>query len=188
MSKDVVSYNPLEAPAGTPLGLGFLGIARFKALKLILDHATEQMKAATIYRRATTEYMAADDAMIRAYINRRHTQEELRRVDSSCAEIANRIEIARLRSDLERLELEEQLEAKFSSRSSRGAHRQGVESLLRNLQQLPEIASAATSVREQIVEDAGGEENLSVGAQNMIDIIDGIVTAFANDQLGDSLR
>jgi hypothetical protein len=182
---DVLPPEPaqLRMPAGTPLGVGILGAARFSAIRRVLEHAAQ----------AKASYLQAQTAVTRAYIGLEAAREELLHLDTIRDDVADRIQegarIAKMQRQLERLEMEERLAAaQARSDKRRGATDQPANShtqkgdefseLLSELEQLPRAAKAVAAAKEQIVRNAGGEEELSDADRAVCDMLDAMLQAF----------
>jgi hypothetical protein len=194
---EILPYDSheLRMPAGTPLGLGILGAARFSAIRRVLDHAARAAQA-----KASLHH--AEAVVARALVAREVAREQLRNLDTILEDEADRIttgvRIAKLRRRLELIEAEDQVaEAEARREKKRGttsAARQAspgaVEdefgALLRDLQKVPGLAKAIGAVKEQIVQDAGGEEKLSEGLQQACGMLDGLLLSILSKRAGET--
>ena len=189
------STHELRMPAGTPLGLGILGAARFGAMRRVLEHASR-----AAYAKAELHHGEASVA--RALVGREIAREQLRNVDVLCEEEAERIKhatyVAGLHRRLERMELEDQLAEREGRRTKLQA--QAVEAkpvspavadefqaFLSDLKKMPDIMKAVADVKSKIVENAGGAEKLSEADQISCDMLDGMMQAFMSKKTADAV-
>ncbi len=191
----------LRMPRGTPLGIGFLGAARFAAIRRVLEHAERATRATAALIDARSE---VNNALVRHAVS----LEQLNNLDTIRDDISTRIvegaEINKLRLRLERMELEDQIAAKELARvKARGTtdplpavpkpvERQAPKpdeyaNFIRDLQRMPEIAKAAANVKEQIIRDAGGEQSLSGASLQMVEMIDVLTSAFMQKKAEDKI-
>jgi hypothetical protein len=185
----------VQMPAGTPLGLGFLGAARFSAIRRVLEHAARAANA-------QANLISAQGAIATALVGREVAREQLNNIDTIRQEVSEQItegaEIARLKRRLERIELEDQIAAKEAARAKARAVSEPTQParsaeapppkpddytvLMNDLGRMPEMAKAAATVKEQIIRDAGGEDNVGEGTRQMIETIDAIMAGFVQKQ------
>ncbi len=187
----------LRMPNGTPLGLGFLGAARFAAIRRVIDHATRAAQAKAAYH--TAEVAVAD-----SLVNREVARERLRNLDTIRQEASDQIMegalLAKLERKLKRMEIEDQIAEKEAARArvkareqgpaqqaSPGVARDAFADFMEDLKRMPEVAKAAAAVKEQIVKDAGGEDKLDEGGKQMVETIDSMMAAFIQKQAEEKL-
>lgn len=193
----------LRMPDGTPLGLGFLGSARFAAIRRVLDQAQRaaQSKAALV---------DAVNEIGNAYVRRGIVLEQLENLDTIRSTEADRIRIAyesqlraehlaKLKQELEQLELEDQIAAKRMARAKAQAAASGALQaannsgqlapkpdefalLINDISRIPEVMKVAAAVKAEIVKDAGGEERLTQAQKEMVELIDVLLTSFMQKQ------
>lgn len=180
-------------PAGTPLGLGILGSARFSAIRRVLEHA----QRATL---AKANLLDAQGAVAGAYVRREIAREQLANLDTIRNHEADRIRIAyeaqleneqleKLRRRLERLALEDQIAEREAIRNRAAARDQNVQAnagVVRNefadfideLKRMPEVLKVAQSVKEQMIREAGGQDKLGESGLQGLEIVDVLVNSF----------
>jgi hypothetical protein len=176
----------LRMPSGTPLGLGFLGAARFSAIRRVLDHATRAAEA-------KANYHAAEGAIATALVHREVAREQLLHLDAIRDEVGRKITegayIAQLERRLKIIELEDKVAEREAARTAKSAAAQPSSakpaaaasdkfaSILDDLKRIPELAKTAAGVKAQIIQDAGGEDKLDEGQRTMLETIDAIIAA-----------
>jgi hypothetical protein len=187
--------HELRMPAGTPLGLGILGAARFSAIRRVLDHAARAAHA-------KANLHIAEAAIARAIVWREVAREQLRNIDIIREEEANRItegaQIAKLRRQLERMELEDQVfeaearRAKLRTSTPNrpnggsGTAQDEFTAFIRELQKVPDLAKAISSVKEQIVRNAGGEDKVCEADRQVCELLDSMFLAFMSKKAGET--
>ena len=197
----------LRMPSGTPLGIGFLGAARFAAIKRVFDQMERAYRAVGHAVDARSE---VNDAMVRHAAS----LEQLNHLDTIRGDVATRIikgaEVNRLllenqalRLRLDQMELEDQFAAKELARAKARAPAESASTasatpstapkpddfavFIRDLQRMPDVAKAAAAVKEQIIKDAGGETNLNEAGRQMVEMIDAMMTAFVQKKAEDRM-
>lgn len=183
--------DELRMPIGTPLGLGFLGKARFAAIRRVIDEATRAAQA-------KANYHIAEGAVAESLVNREVSRERLRNLDTIRQEARDQITegaaLASLERKLARMELEDQIAEKEAARArvkarqqnaeekSAGVARDAIADFIEDLKRMPEVAKAAADVKAQIVKAAGGEDKLDEGGKQMVETIDALMAAFVQKQ------
>jgi hypothetical protein len=187
----------LRMPDGTPLGLGFLGAARFSAIRRVLDYATRAAEA-------KANYHAAEGAVAISLIHREVAREQLRNLDTIRQDAADKITegayLAKLERKLRTMELEDQIVEREDARAKAKTTKQGQErpapdtrasdkfaDILADLKRIPELAKTGAAVKAQIIADAGGEDKLDEGQRTMIETIDAILAAVVQKQAEDNI-
>jgi hypothetical protein len=180
-------------PSGTPLGLGFLGAARFSAIRRVLDHATRAAEA-------KANYHAAEGAVATALVHREVAREHLRNLDTIRQDAADKITegayLGRLERKLKIMEAEDQVAEREAARAkARGAVQTKVPTdkpdkfaaIVADLKRIPELAKTSAMVKAQIIADAGGEDKLDEGQRTMIETIDAIIAAVVQKNAEDTV-
>jgi hypothetical protein len=184
----------LTMPAGTPLGLGFLGAMRFEAIRRVLESYERALRSAEAVRDAETAHNAAlarravsheqllNLDVIRK-IERDRIQMESTRITGESVRIKEEAEIAGMRRKLEKLEVEGKLVTKQAQldrlRSGTDANEQEDEfsELITQLRQMPGIADAMLKTKEDIVKKFGGEDKLGEEGQQLIETMNALINA-----------
>lgn len=178
----------VRMPDGTPLGLGFLGAAKFNAVGRVLDAYERALRSAISARNAEADHM---DAKVRlAIAHERLNQVPLFR-QAEARRIEREVEIAEMRGELERLQLQQQIsEAKQLRTKQQTEERQAkadsdadqFTAFMNDLKRLPEMLKACARAKEDIIRDAGGEDKLSDAQRNMCDFIDAWLESLYNQR------
>jgi hypothetical protein len=179
----------LRMPQGTPLGLGFLGAARFAAIKRVIE-AYERA------RRAEATAIDAEAAVAEAHVRRGVALTHLHSLPVICASEEDRIaegaELERLRRELERLELEDQIadrKARRAKIAGEGSQRSAISpdggvaqddfaAFMSDLRRMPEVVQAVQQAKAQVVRDAGDEAHLSEPQRQICDTLDAMLQSF----------
>lgn len=160
----------LRMPAETPFGIAILGIARYEALRRVIEARERTLRAAVLHIEGE---IAVDEALRR----RARAADNLANVQ---AEIDELRELESLKRQLERLRLEEQVEAlkarKESATQPPSPKRTAQDDLIDKLRGLPSLVGEARKVKEEILRDKG--QGLTSDDQDIISSIDAIVQAF----------
>lgn len=181
-------WRELRMPSGTPLGLGFLGAAKFGAIRRVLESAS---RAAL----AQSGFLDAQAAVAASLVQREIARERLRNLDVIRDEAANQIidgaYIAGLRRKLETMELEDQIAEREARRARAkgntsettvGVARDDFAEFMEGMRRIPHVAQAAAGVKAEIIKSAGGEDKLDDSARQMVEMIDAMVNAFIAKQ------
>jgi hypothetical protein len=186
--------RPLTMPHGTPLGLGILGAARFSAIRRVLDS----------YERARRAQVAAIDAegeVAHALVRRTVAHTQLRNIDAIIEDEENRIaeaaQIAKLRRELERMEVEDAIAEKKARRrklagggenadATSGVANDDFAAFMDDLKRMPAMVQAVQAAKDQIVKDAGGEDKLSEAQKQACEMFDAMLQAFISKKAGDT--
>jgi len=174
----------LRMPAETPWGLGFLGEARFEALRRVID-ARERTLQAVI------RHIDAESEVDRAMVRRAEAADELRHVGAflraKTAERQELAEVASLKRLLDKLELQEKIataenrlnKAKgLVSEPKPAAKPSEYDEFLSTLSKIPGIVAATEKVKEEILRQAGGEENLTPEKEDLLSSINAMLQEF----------
>lgn len=183
--------GPMQMPADTPLGLGFLGRARFDAIRRVLDARERAIRA----------YAANEDAqatLANAIVRKEQAFEQLRHLDSILDRDRTLIrrkqeeedelaEIAKLRRELEKLELEERLalartrSAPPTAEAPRATEAKKTpsdyEKIISFMRGIPNIVAEAKKAKEEIHRAGSGDE-MSDADADVIAALDAIVQGF----------
>lgn len=187
-------------PAGTPLGLGFLGAARFAAIRRVLDQAQRaaQSKAGLL---------DAQGEIANAYVRREVAREQLAHLDTIRDHEADRIRIAResqraneklekLRRRLEEMELEDRIAEREAARkratgrnqdATGGVAKDVFADFMDELKRMPDVMKAASDVKEQIIREAGGADKMDEAAKQRVEMIDALLATFMNKYAEDKM-
>jgi len=198
-SRILPEAQPLESrgvrmPAGTPLGVAILGAARFNAIRRVIEQYERAL-------RAQEAAILAEAAIPTAMARREVAREQLRHLDELREEESERIDhaigVAKLRRELERMELEDQI-AERRARRAQSAPAQSAEpeptkkaaaddfaAFMDDLRKMPEVVQAVSAAKEQIIKHAGGEGNLSEAQQQTCEMLDAMLHAFMSKKSGD---
>ncbi len=191
--------GPLRMPAGTPFGVAILGAMKFSAVRRVI----EQYELAL---RAKAAAIDAEGAVANAIVRREVARVQLEHLDTIRENEANRITelatIAKLRRELERMELEDQVAERKTRREAgresvnrkadngrgetAGAQPDEFAAFIENLRKLPNIVKAAGDARAQIVKDAGGEEKLTEAQRQACELLDAMMQSFVSKKAGDA--
>ncbi len=184
--------HELRMPRGTPLGLGFLGAARFAAIKRVIDSYERA-------RRAEAAAIDSEGAVANAIVRKAVALTQLNNIRTISAEEENRIvegtQIAKLRRELERMELEDQIAEKKARRAklsgtadkkSEGVASDDYAAFMDDLKRMPEIVKAVQDVKAQIIKDAGGEDKLTDAQKQFCEMLDAMLQAFMSKKAGES--
>jgi len=196
--------HEIRMPAGTPLGLGILGAARFSAIRRVLEHAERAARAkAALHdaRGAIADAMAREAGAIEQLNHldtiREHTADRIKNAHAA----QRRQEDAAVRADelavlqhrIQKMELEEELRVKESRlKKSRGGDttqdafvRDEFAEFMETLKRFPEILQAAAEYKAAIIKRAGGEDKLTEADKVALDTIDAVVQAFMSRKAGE---
>jgi hypothetical protein len=185
----------LRMPSGTPLGLGILGAARFGAIRRVID-AYERA------RRAQVTAIDAEAEVANALTRKAVANTQLRNIDTICADEESRIvemaHIAKLRRELERMELEDEVADRKARRkkltgaadqtfdSKNGVASDDFAAFMDDLKRMPEMVQAVQTAKDQIIKDAGGEDKLSEAQKQACEMFDAMLQSFISKKAGDS--
>lgn len=182
----------LRMPRGTPLGLGFLGAARFAGIKRVLDSYERA-------RHAEAAAIEAEGAVAGAIVRRTVAITQLNNLDAIVkdeeARITEAAKIAQLRRELERMELEDQIAEKKARRVKRagadaaasgGVASDDFASFMDDLKRMPAMVKAVQDAKAQIIKDAGGEDKLSEAQKQVCEMFDAMLHAFMSKKAGES--
>ena len=183
----------VRMPAGTPLGLGILGAARFNAIRRVIEQYERAL-------RAKEAAILAEGAVATAIVRREVAREQVRHVDLLRDEESERIRhalaTARLRRRLELMELEDAVAERVARRASaeRPTDEAPAESgaagdfaaFMDDLRKLPEIAKAVALAKEQVVKQAGGVEKLSDAQHAVCEAFDSMLQSFMAKRAGEA--
>jgi len=177
------------------LGIAVFGGMRFKAIRYVI----EQYEIALL---AKARALDAEAAVANSLVRREVALVPLRHLDAIREEEANRIieyaTIARLRRELERMELEDQVAERKARRQSAnkragalaseagGGASDDFAAFMENLRKLPDVVKAAGDARAQIVKDAGGEDQLTDAQKQACDMLDAMLQSFISKKAGDA--
>ncbi|HTT98824.1 MAG TPA: hypothetical protein VMF58_12295 [Rhizomicrobium sp.] len=188
--------HALEMPAGTPLGLGILGAARFSAIRRVLEQAARAANA-------KAQLHAAEGAVSNALVNREVARERLRRVDEICQEagdqITDGVKIARMRRKLEIMKMEDDVAEAEARRAGAKTNKAAVEDVAKptaakddvaefidQIGRLPQIVQAVEKAKAQLIADAGGQDKLSEAQLQVCEMFDAMTQAFLSKKAGDA--
>ena len=185
----------LRMPNGTPLGLGFLGAARFAAIKRVIDSYERA-------RRAQAGAIEAEGEVANALVRKGVALTRLHNLKTIVEDEENRIteaaQIGKLRRELERMELEDEIAEKKARRAklsgaavNAGGKTEGVASddfasFMDDLKRMPEMVKAVQDAKAQIIKDAGGEDKLSEAQKQACEMFDAMLQAFMSKRAGES--
>lgn len=175
----------VRAPEGSPLGLAVFGRMKFEAVRRVLE-AYEQAL------RARTQVYDAQAEAAYGLVRREVAREQLRNIDLITGDERNRLqhaydarigeaEIERMRRELVKSELEEQLEMARARRSGSGSPVAGPPApekfadILHSISRIPNLAKRADEAKAEIVRGAGGEGNLTEAHMDLMEVIDAMV-------------
>lgn len=172
----------LDMPAEVPWGLGFLGEAKFEAIRRVIEARERALRAIQSHIHAEAD---VDEALVR----RAKARDKLTNVAGEIAaerEVAEEQALtARLSRQLEQLKLQEQIElVQARTQRARGGPEPKPEgpdkykSFVDSLGKLPGIFAAARAAKEDIIKKAGGETNLSPEDQDILSSIDQMLQEF----------
>ena len=159
--------HELRLPAGTPFGIAILGAARFSAMRRVF----EQAERAAL---AKASFHDAQGAIADAITRREASFEQLNHLDTIRKNTADRIqaaydaerdmeELARLRRQLEKMEVENQI---HQLRAARGGPKtedrfapspSEEEEILAWFAKVPNFVKHAEAAKAEIIKNAGGE-------------------------------
>lgn len=183
----------VRMPNGTPLGLGILGAARFNAIRRVIDQYERAL-------RAKEAAILAEGAIANAMVRREVALEQLRQVDLLREEEGERIRhvvtTAKLRRELERMELEDQVAERRARRAGAATSPNNEPSAAPNggddfaafmddLRKMPDIVNAVAAAKEAIVQQAGGQEKLSEAEQQACETFDAMLNSFMSKKAGE---
>ncbi|HWB48627.1 MAG TPA: hypothetical protein VG651_05925 [Stellaceae bacterium] len=184
----------VRMPAGTPFGVAILGAARFNAIRRVIEQYERAL-------RAQESAILAEAAIPPAMARREVAREQLRHLDELREEegerISHAIGVAKLRRELERMELEDQIAERRARRAQSaptlGAEPQSTKSatpddftaFMDDLRKMPEVVQAVSAAKEQIVKQAGGEQNLSEAQSQTCEMLDAMLHAFMSKKSGE---
>jgi hypothetical protein len=184
----------VRVPAGTSFGLAILGAARFAAVRRVIEQYERAL-------RAQEAAHLAEGAVATAIARRDVAREQLRHVDQLREEEGERIQhviaTAKLRRRLELMELEDQVAEREARRAT--AKRPSADpppaandapddfaAFMADLRRLPEIAKAVATAKEQVIRQAGGEENLSDALRGVCEMFDAMLQSFMSKRAGEA--
>lgn len=190
----------LRMPRGVPLGLAFLGVARFKAIRLVLEEATRSAYA-------LADYHGAQAAVVHSRVRLEAARAQLLYLDDIRAQTASQVaagtwsaRAAELEQRLRVMELEDRiterearrlppvpgpLPAISSSTVANPPDKFG--EALSLLASIPELAEAASRAKQKILAGASGQEADEEGRRIMLEMIDHIAAAALQKQVGESV-
>ena len=185
----------VRMPAGTPLGLGILGAARFAAIRRVLDYAAG---AAT----AKANFHNAEAAVASSLVGRERARRQLENIEEICDDDVARFkagaEIGSLRRRLEKMEVEDQIADREARRDklrgvsgqpgakSGGVAKDEFAAFMDDLKRLPEVINAVSSAKEQIIKKAGGTDKLSKSDKAACDMFDAMLQGFMSKRAGET--
>jgi hypothetical protein len=187
----------VRMPAGTPLGLGILGAARFNAIRRVIEQYERAL-------RAKEAAILAEAAVASAIARREVGREQLRHLDRLREEEGARIEhaitAANLRRRVELMDLEDQIAERESRRAAARSSRTSealptagsndvtneFTAFMDDLRKLPEIAKAVEGAKQEIVRQAGGAENLTDAQRGLCEMFDAMLQSFVSKRAGEA--
>ena len=188
----------VRMPSETPLGLGFLGAAKFRAIRRVLEARQSAL-------RAIEQMIDAEGAVANAMVRREVAIERLLNLETIKNSVRNAIhfgyneqlraeefaqEEAKIAKILQavRLSEAEDLLAETKSRREKARGISGeaetpkkkseYESFMGALNNIPGVVSAAKKVKADILSQAGGVENLSDEDQDLMSSVDAMLQEF----------
>jgi hypothetical protein len=181
------TMRDLQMPREAPMGIGFLGQARFYAIERVLDARTRTLQA-------VVRVIEGESEVDRALLGRAISLNELLNVaDRLKEEDEDREALGKIKAakrNLELLKIEEETAAvqrrinitKGDIVEPKPAEKPSVyDAFIASISQIPGIVDAARKVKEDIVAKAGGGE-LSGEDQDLVSSIDAMVQEFIAKQ------
>jgi hypothetical protein len=169
-------------PSETPFGLGFLGEAKFDAIRRVIEARERAIRAVTAHVDAEA---SVDEALRRRAIGLdrlRNVGNELEQIREAEEELAA---LSKLKRRLERVQLEEQIEVAEARRRAVGAapttpaaKSDPYEQFVGTLGRIPGVVASARRAKDDIIQAAGGEAGLSPEDQDLIAAIDQMLQEF----------
>jgi hypothetical protein len=192
----------LRMPRGVPLGLAFLGVARFRAIRLVLEEATRSAYA-------LADYHGAQAAVVHSRVRLEAARTQLLYLDDIRAQTASQVaagtwsaRAAELEQRLQVMELEDRIAEREAARTPKShspqpapvasqqvqvARPDKFEEVFAFLARIPELAQAATRAKERIVADTTGEIGDDNSKKDMLEMVDTITAAAMQKQIGESI-
>jgi hypothetical protein len=184
----------LDMPKGTPMGLGFLGAMRFDAIKRVLTHYEQALRAAALANDAESE---RNNSLVRRAVS----HEQLLNLGTIRQAEVDRIrhasDVAEFRRQIEKLELQtellqkqakyDQLNEKFGGTATEDKAKGVFEEALKDIREMPAAARIVAGVKEQIIADRGGEDRLTDADRALLEQIDGVLSAAINKRAEQNL-
>ena len=179
------SRRTLEMPAETPFGLGFLGEARFDAIRRVIEARQRTL-------RAIEAHIDAEADVDRALVRRAISLDQLRNVGSYVQHANNEAEelafLGKLHRELERVKLEEQIAQVRARTNGSGAPPKANEkpddykAFVDVLTKMPGVVEATRKAKEDIIAQAGGEDRLTDEDRDLLAAIDQMLQEFIAKQ------
>ena len=182
------TMRDLRMPRETPLGIGFLGVARFYAIERVLDARERTLKAVArvidgesevdgaLRRRAISldELLHVGD-QIEKEREHRETLDKIKaaQLNLQLIEIEDKTAVVQRRIDITKGVVTEPKPAPKPT---------AYEAFVASIGEIPGIVEATRRVKEDILTKAGGAENLSPEDQDLLSSIDAMLQEFISKQ------
>lgn len=186
--RDIIAQDrqELRLPAGVPLGIAVLGAARFNAVRRVFEQAERAAAAKAAYHDAQgaiadaiTRREAAFEQLSNLDIVRGETSRRMRAAAAAAQELD---EIAALKRQLEKMELEDRIRQVRGAAAPKPEPREQPtpseeEEILAWFGKVPNFVKHAEAAKDEIIKNAGGADNVSDSLRAVCETLDAIVQA-----------
>jgi hypothetical protein len=179
------SRRTLRMPPEVPFGLGFLGEAKFDAIRRVIEARERALRAIVSHLDAESE---VDHALVRRAIatdKLRNVASYVRQANEEAEDLAT---LSKMKRELERLQLQEQINLVKERSQGRSAAPKEAEKadpfkrFVETLGRMPGVVAAARKAKEDIVAEAGGEDRLGPEHEDLMASIDQMLQEFLAGQ------